>query len=135
MSAGTPLTDDDRLPWLALIRSTAERVCREQWVSGEHAINGLSKEGHTAGEELESMADFEFGEGRKWAEEVGKDLGEMDIGLGGRGRRGLGRPAVIIACSALKKYYRDILRGKVEAEPPTKDDLVSFPWLCCISFL
>lgn len=27
---------------------------------------------------------------------------------------GLGRPVVIIACSALKKRYRDILRGTVE---------------------
>lgn len=79
MSAGTPLTDEDRLPWLALIRSTAERVCREQWEKGE--ISTV-----------------------------------------------FGRPAVVIACSALKKWYRDILRGEVEANPPKENDLVSFGW-------
>lgn len=38
---------------------------------------------------------------------------------------GIGRPGVVIACSALKKWYRDILRGEVEAIPPAVDDLVS----------
>lgn len=82
MSAGVPLTDDDRLPWLALIRSTAERISRDEWNDSGYKIK-----------------DFKEG--------------------------GLGRPGVIIACSALKKWYRDILRGTVEANPPTKDDLVS----------
>ncbi|KZO90721.1 putative cytoplasm protein [Calocera viscosa TUFC12733] len=35
MSKGHPLTDQDRFPWLAIIRSTAERVCAEQAQSGE----------------------------------------------------------------------------------------------------
>ncbi|KZT56193.1 cytoplasm protein [Calocera cornea HHB12733] len=35
MSRGQPLTDEDRFPWLAIIRSTAERVCAEQAHSGE----------------------------------------------------------------------------------------------------
>ncbi|KAL7423591.1 hypothetical protein Q5752_001171 [Cryptotrichosporon argae] len=80
MSAGHPLTDADRLPWLALIRSTAERVCKEQYEAG---------------------------------------------GIVGADRGGVGRPAVVIACSALKKWYRDILRGEVEARPPTPSDLPS----------
>lgn len=82
MSSGIPLNDDDRLPWLALIRSTAERVCKEEWEKGngrpEHKVNGM-----------------------------------------------LGRPGVVIACSALKKWYRDILRGVVTADPPETDNLVS----------
>jgi gluconokinase len=82
MSSGVPLDDADRLPWLALIRSTAERVCREEFVRANQT-----------------------GEGQDW-------------------RSSLGRPAVVIACSALKKWYRDILRGQVAAEPPTKDDIV-----------
>ena len=82
MSSGTPLTDEDRLPWLALIRSTAERMCKEQ--SDE------------AG---------------------GKTRNEEDGGLG--------RTGVVIACSALKKWYRDILRGVVKADPPPAEDLVS----------
>ncbi|OXG85528.1 gluconokinase [Cryptococcus neoformans Gb118] len=80
MSSGTPLTDEDRLPWLALIRSTAERMCKEQ--SDE------------AG---------------------GKTRNEEDGGLG--------RTGVVIACSALKKWYRDILRGVVKADPPPAKDL------------
>jgi gluconokinase len=82
MSSGIPLTDDDRLPWLALIRSTAERVCKEEW------------EKHDG--KMKSVADG-----------------------------GIGRAGVVIACSALKKWYRDILRGDVSAIPPPVDDLVS----------
>ncbi|GLB36962.1 putative shikimate kinase [Lyophyllum shimeji] len=62
MSAGIPLTDADREPWLALIRATAERIT-------------LSQERHREGEQ-----------GRP--------------------------PGVVISSSALKRYYRDILRGK-----------------------
>ena len=81
MSSGIPLTDDDRLPWLALIRSTAERVCKEEW------------EKHDG--KMKPVADG-----------------------------GIGRAGVVIACSALKKWYRDILRGDVSAIPPPVDDLV-----------
>lgn len=42
---------------------------------------------------------------------------------------GLGRAGVVIACSALKKWYRDILRGVVKADPPPAEDLVSIA--CC----
>jgi gluconokinase len=57
MARGDELTDVDREPWLATVRSTAERIVSEQ----NH--NNSEKRG------------------------------------------------VVIACSALKKYYRDILRG------------------------
>lgn len=59
MSAGIPLTDADRAPWLELVRKTAEHICAEQ------------------------DADPHF-----------------------QGRKG-----VVVACSSLKKSYRDILRG------------------------
>ncbi|ORX35488.1 P-loop containing nucleoside triphosphate hydrolase protein [Kockovaella imperatae] len=78
MSKGIPLTDDDRLPWLALIRSTAERVCKEQWERGEVRS---------------------------------KDNG------------GLGRAGIVIACSALKKWYRDILRGDPPAHPAARPEM------------
>ena len=81
MSSGIPLTDDDRLPWLALIRSTAERVCKEEW------------------------------------EKHGGKMKSVEEG-------GIGRAGVVIACSALNKWYRDILRGDVGAIPPPVDDLV-----------
>ncbi|KAH0589601.1 Thermosensitive gluconokinase [Termitomyces sp. J132] len=62
MSAGIPLTDIDREPWLALIRGTAESI----------TLN------HNA-------------------EEAPK-------------------PGVVISSSALKRYYRDILRGRRRVE-------------------
>ncbi|KAI0709551.1 carbohydrate kinase [Cerioporus squamosus] len=59
MSAGIPLTDADREPWLELIRTTAERMAAEQQADPAYAR----------------------------------------------------RPGVLVTCSALRGYYRDILRG------------------------
>lgn len=59
MASGKPLTDDDRGPWLALVRRRAEEIVKAQ------------------------EGDEEFA-----------------------GRRGL-----VVACSALKRKYRDVLRG------------------------
>lgn len=75
MSAGMPLTDADREPWLALIRRTAEERVKEQ-----------------------------IGKSRKEGEE---DHGEQERKYG-----------VVISSSALKKYYRDILRGKSGGDNP-----------------
>lgn len=78
MSRGIALTDADREPWLALIRSTADRICENKERDPSSAPEGL--------------------------DEVN---------------------GVVIACSALKKRYRDILRGKSEKshKPPSADDL------------
>lgn len=64
MSAGIPLTDADREPWLALIRATAERMTLDR----RDRNRGRDEDATKAG--------------------------------------------VVISCSALKRYYRDILRGK-----------------------
>jgi gluconokinase len=121
MSVGTPLTDADRLPWLALIRATAERVCREEWVRAARNYAGIEASGGMedlgGDESIAEMAEYEFGEGWKWRN-AGKDDAHHI-------RASLKRPAVIIACSALKKWYREILRGNVEAQPPPESDLVS----------
>lgn len=71
MARGEPLTDEDRAPWLALIRSTADQIAKAQ-------------------------------------EEAGKT-----------------RPIVVIACSALKRSYRDILRGNHPAsdKPPSPSNI------------
>ncbi len=61
MSSGVPLTDQDREPWLKLIRTTAVDMATEQQ----------------------------------------------------RGKEAKGK-GVMVTCSALKKYYRDILRGTRE---------------------
>jgi gluconokinase len=55
MAGGRPLNDEDREPWLELVRTAAHRVCSDQ--------------------------------------------------------KNNSRRGVVVACSALKKYYRDILRG------------------------
>ena len=65
MSNGEPLNDNDREPWLALIRTTAEHMIAEQ----------------------ESDPSF------------------------------TGRKGVMVTCSALKRYYREILRGKKKSGP------------------
>ena len=57
------------------------------------------------------------------AERVCKEQHEKDH-VRGRGEGGLGRSGVVIACSALKKWYRDILRGEIAAMPPKISDLV-----------
>ncbi|KAI8994005.1 carbohydrate kinase [Trametes punicea] len=70
MSAGIPLTDADREPWLQLIRTTAERIVAEQ--------------------QQQQEADPAFAR----------------------------RPGALITCSALRRYYRDILRGTYD---PARD--------------
>ncbi len=75
MSAGIPLTDEDRKPWLSMIRGAVEEKTRAQW----HAILTGTSEGTP-------------------------------------------RLGVVATCSALKRYYRDILRGKVTIPPIHHDD-------------
>ncbi|PFH47522.1 hypothetical protein AMATHDRAFT_151894, partial [Amanita thiersii Skay4041] len=74
MGRGVPLTDEDRRPWLEIIRRTAE----ERTVG---AKNGVGSRGQRRG-----------GEGEK-------EEGELVVGI-------------VIGCSALKKQYRDVLRGR-----------------------
>ncbi|EJD05511.1 carbohydrate kinase [Fomitiporia mediterranea MF3/22] len=71
MSAGIPLTDADRHPWLESVRAEAVRTVEEQTHS-------------------QSQQD-------------------------GQGLRG-----VVVGCSALKRSYRDTLRGYSTDTPPTK---------------
>ncbi|KAG0353559.1 hypothetical protein BG005_007163 [Podila minutissima] len=75
MSAGHPLTDADRAPWLALIRSTVENMDREQ----QH----------------------------------------QPISMGSR-------PGVVVACSALKRGYRDVLRGGESSKATGSDRLPTY---------
>jgi len=77
MANGIPLTDEDREPWLALIRRTADRICERE--EHEHHPDDPPPE----------------------------------------------LKGVVIACSALKRHYRDILRGEKPQshQPPPKEDL------------
>ncbi|KAH9858449.1 carbohydrate kinase [Lenzites betulinus] len=67
MSAGVPLTDADREPWLALVRTTAEHCAAGQQADPAHVR----------------------------------------------------RPGALVTCSALRRYYRDILRGTYV--PPSRE--------------
>ncbi|KAK9894030.1 carbohydrate kinase [Cystobasidium minutum MCA 4210] len=68
MSAGTPLTDEDRFPWLGIIRKEAAKQTTR-----------------------EALHEFYHGNNLKDPEQP--------------------RAGIVIACSALKRSYRDILRG------------------------
>jgi len=81
MASGTPLTDADREPWLALVRRTAEDMTAQKQ-------DGVERK-----------------DGRKVEETSGKT-------------------GVVISCSALKKYYREMLRGN-----PSLSSLSSEPKL------
>lgn len=70
MSAGTPLTDADRQPWLEIVRQSAQETCEKQAQVHDAAEGGV-----------------------KGGEEDPKAHG------------------VVVGCSALKKKYRDVLRG------------------------
>lgn len=73
MSAGTPLTDGDRQPWLEIVRKSAVETCEKQ-AQVHEAVEGSEK----------------GGEG---------------------GEEGPKAHGVVVGCSALKKKYRDVLRG------------------------
>lgn len=86
MSNGEPLTDADREPWLALLRTTAEHIVAEEQ-KGEpqmHQTKGIYPPS-SAKQDAPPHAP----------------------------RRG-----AVVACSALRKYYRDILRGNLRPNLP-----------------
>ncbi|KIJ67745.1 hypothetical protein HYDPIDRAFT_83897, partial [Hydnomerulius pinastri MD-312] len=95
MSRGEPLNDSDRQPWLEIIRKTAvSRV--------------LDQLGVDHGEHIEPHE----------KPETEKTLGDYERSMVGRGRQPSPlrdeerRPGIIMACSALKKQYRTVLRGQ-----------------------
>jgi gluconokinase len=116
MSKGESLTDQDRLPWLQKIREKAIQIT--------HPIDSQS-----ASEREKSSLDEPLQEEEKVREmaevlETSKqrgDEGETTTSLAGdentqKGRHGGGDTTIaracVIACSALKRSYRDLLRGK-----------------------
>ncbi|KAI6125772.1 P-loop containing nucleoside triphosphate hydrolase protein [Pisolithus croceorrhizus] len=106
MSRGEALTDEDRKPWLARIRQTAVKSILDQLgVPASTDIEPCIDKPETR----ESMDKFEE-EGMPVEEEcrgtISPLLSEVQH-----------RPGIIIACSALKKTYRDILRGSTRLSP------------------
>lgn len=90
MSAGHPLTDADREPWLALLRTTAEHLIAEQ-----------QKEGTP--------------DPKPEMEHVHEPVGTDTLTSSDAPRR---RAGALVTCSALRKYYRDILRGELRPNLP-----------------
>ncbi|KZT71793.1 carbohydrate kinase [Daedalea quercina L-15889] len=106
MSNGQPLTDADREPWLALLRTTAEHIVAEEQQKGKpqlHEAKGVYVPSSTK-------------------HDAPPDAPRQRMGA-------------IMTCSALRKYYREILRGKVrpnlpepmhELEPPPPEQLPTY---------
>lgn len=86
MSRGEALTDGDRRPWLYRIRQTAVK----------HILDQLGAPVST---------DFEPGDKPETKGAMSDKFEEEGMPEEWR------RPGVIVACSALKKTYRDVLRG------------------------
>ncbi|KAN0061370.1 hypothetical protein ACQY0O_006217 [Thecaphora frezii] len=132
MSRGVPLNDDDREPWLLKIRHAALQLTNP---ASHHIARGLTKGEHKQ-EILKKFLDVDEGEIqhlRKLAEvyetsaldvaasaEASGDKSETkfldasehppaDAGA----HRHQGRRGCIIACSALKRSYRQLLRGNI----------------------
>ncbi|EIW82830.1 carbohydrate kinase [Coniophora puteana RWD-64-598 SS2] len=91
MSRGEPLNDEDRAPWLEIIRTTAHQTIQAQIGVRQSTI------------EPERMPQ---------TEKTHADHADAAVRAGSKIRTNNTRPGVVIACSALKKRYRDVLRGK-----------------------
>lgn len=92
MSKGIPLTDEDRAPWLARIRSEALRICTEQESGEKHEHNHTQSNGTTNSTATNAT------NGTDDTEHAPKALHRPCKG-------------VVVGCSALKRHYRDTLRG------------------------
>lgn len=126
MSAGTPLTDADRLPWLQRIRSTAlDVLCRGQGHAHHRTVGDTPTKEEVAkrklAEAMETSADAhreydhldakDVAEGAKKEAELQHVQPSTASTDGGADSPSIRPPAILIACSALKVSYRDLLRG------------------------
>lgn len=126
MAAGTPLDDNDRGPWLKVIRSKAEEVLQIKSPQNG-ADRSLTPEKNVPGEEKRRLAEvFETSsaaEHPKVAQQIkeadsdgqatNSEVSQTTTGASGAVSPQTTHPrAVLIACSSLKKIYRELLRGQ-----------------------
>ncbi|KAH7919285.1 carbohydrate kinase [Leucogyrophana mollusca] len=109
MSRGEPLTDADREPWLEIIRTTAHKRVEAQMSNDPCEIPSSEPESKPKTEK--ALDEYE-----EMAAKSGEIPDDEDL-------KSYGKPkhlGIIIACSALKKSYREVLRGaeKPGALPP-----------------
>ncbi|KAF9244899.1 carbohydrate kinase [Melanogaster broomeanus] len=112
MSRGEPLNDTDRQPWLETIRKTAiARILEQLGVDrGEHV------ETHEKPETDKTLTEYEQGIASQGSEP--SPLRDEER-----------RPGVIVACSALKRKYRNVLRGEAptSSTEASRLDALSLP--------
>lgn len=131
MSKGIPLNDEDRLPWLLLIREKALTICKERNQENSHdqpdqetqSIRQLAEQYETSHQHLQDGILEAAEKARKTLSETGKNNQSLNVresdNLGSIGRHK--HHACVIACSALKRSYRHLLRhGLTESESETK---------------
>ncbi|KAG2154383.1 P-loop containing nucleoside triphosphate hydrolase protein [Suillus bovinus] len=94
MSRGEPLTDADRRPWLETIRRTAVSSVLSQ-LGGDH------------GSHAEPSAETALDQHNMFGRSDHPSSSVRDKGQ---------KPGIIIACSALKRSYRSVLRGETLSE-------------------
>ncbi|KAK4058068.1 hypothetical protein OIO90_000807 [Microbotryomycetes sp. JL221] len=97
MSSGTPLNDEDRIPWLHSIRQTAFLLTSDEGVAALSSPNApqdpsVPQPSH----ELASVLNKVHPLSLTHSNEMNKQQ----------------RRSVVIGCSALKQSYRDLLRGQ-----------------------
>lgn len=131
MSAGTPLNDDDRLPWLKKIRGTAiDVLCRNEGKDHHRAVGDTPTnheiEKRKLAEALETSADAhqrldskEVADSAKREAELQQNQQQSQSGPA-RAPTPTRPAAIFIACSALKVKYRDLLRGASDTKDPLR---------------
>jgi gluconokinase len=129
MSRGESLDDQDRIPWLKTIRGKAiqlthpvhaqlasqrERSPHDRPMQAEEKVREMAEVLETSrqGQESGTMQS----QGKSSEAEGSKDVDDSR-------RRTTRSRACVIACSALKKSYRDLLRGEGQRDTGKDDDL------------
>ncbi|KAK4054870.1 hypothetical protein OIV83_000794 [Microbotryomycetes sp. JL201] len=115
MSSGTPLNDQDRIPWLHSIRQAAFLLTSDEGIAALSSPDPTKDDNvpapsHELASVLNKVHPTTLGHSHKMDKQR--------------------RRAVVIGCSALKRSYRDLLRGKASSyvidgldriEPEAKD--------------
>lgn len=130
MSKGIPLDDQDRLPWLLSIRETALRICKKQQQQQSsfdkpdqktQSIRQLAEQYETSHQQKAKTQDDilkEAEKARKELNETGQKNESKSVKENEKSETNQNKHnACVIACSALKKSYRHLLRhGLSESE-------------------
>ncbi|GAA5869765.1 hypothetical protein JCM1840_000585 [Sporobolomyces johnsonii] len=104
MSAGTPLTDEDRIPWLHRIREDAILLTSPAGLEALDQPSAPSSASEAAASAISHELSVVLGRIQPASLQARKEAKER-----GEKRK---REAVVVACSALTVEYRNLLRGE-----------------------